>query len=48
MMRLLRNTKRYEDKGRHGNLTWAPEIAEEMNQQNSWSLRNWSNWSPSG
>lgn len=33
MMRLLRNTKRYEDKGRHGSLTWAPEIAEEMNQQ---------------
>ncbi|USS88402.1 D-2-hydroxyacid dehydrogenase [Fructilactobacillus hinvesii] len=33
MMRLLRNTKKFEDKMRHGDLTWAPDIAEEMNQQ---------------
>lgn len=33
MMRLLRRTKKFEDKERHGNLTWAPDIAEEMNQQ---------------
>lgn len=33
MVRLLRRTKKFEDKERHGNLTWAPDIAEEMNQQ---------------
>ncbi|KRN13660.1 D-lactate dehydrogenase [Fructilactobacillus fructivorans] len=33
MMRLLRNTKKFEDKERHGNMTWAPDIADEMNKQ---------------
>ncbi|EKK20591.1 D-lactate dehydrogenase [Fructilactobacillus florum 8D] len=33
MMRLLRHSKRFESKQRQGDLTWAPDIAEEMNQQ---------------
>ncbi|AYF92487.1 D-2-hydroxyacid dehydrogenase [Apilactobacillus bombintestini] len=33
IMRLLRNTKRFEDKQRSGDLRWAPEIAEELNKK---------------
>ncbi|CAI2608574.1 D-lactate/D-glycerate dehydrogenase [Apilactobacillus kunkeei] len=33
IMRLLRNTKRFEDKQRSGDLRWAPEIGQELNSK---------------